>query len=95
MLGHFCYLSLALVQVSEGHSLVVVCGLLTAVASLLQSMDSRAQAQQLWYTGLVSPLHVGSSWIRDWIKPMSPELAGKSFTAEPPARPLAISLRQQ
>ena len=26
---------------------------------------SRAQAQQLWCTGLAAPRHVGSSWIRD------------------------------
>ena len=32
----------------------------------LQSMGSRLWAQWLWYTGLVAPLHVGSSWIRDW-----------------------------
>ena len=27
-------------------------------------MGSRAQAQQLWLTGLVVPRHVGSSWAR-------------------------------
>ena len=27
---------------------------------------SRAQATQLWRTGLVAPQHVGSSWTRDW-----------------------------
>ena len=56
---------------------IVVCGLLTAVASLvaehglqacgLQQLwlaGSRAQAQQLWYTGLVAPRHVGSSRTR-------------------------------
>ena len=32
----------------------------------LQSMGSRLWAQWLWYTGLVAPLHVGSSWTRDW-----------------------------
>ena len=26
---------------------------------------SRAQAPQLWYTGLAAPRHVGSSWITD------------------------------
>ena len=56
---------------------VAVCGLLIAVASLasehglqargLQQLwlaGSRAQAQQLWHTGLVAPRHVGSSQIR-------------------------------
>ena len=32
---------------------------------LLWSSGSRAQAQYLWCPGLVAPLHVGSSWIRD------------------------------
>ena len=59
-------------------SLVAVCRLLTAVASLvaerrlqvhgLQQLwlpGSRAQAQQLWCVGLVAPQHVGSSRTRD------------------------------
>ena len=28
-------------------------------------LGSRAQAQQLWHTGLVAPQHVGSSWTRN------------------------------
>ena len=57
---------------------VAVGGLLTAVVSLvaehrlqarglqqLWHMSSRAQAQQLWHTGLVAPRHVGSSQTRD------------------------------
>ena len=32
---------------------------------LLQSTGSRAQAQQLWCTGLAAPRPVGSSWTRD------------------------------
>ena len=31
----------------------------------LQLRGSRAQAQQLWHPGFVSPWHVGSSWTRD------------------------------
>ena len=34
-------------------------------AQQLWLVGSRAQAQQLWRTGLVAPWHVGSSWIRD------------------------------
>ena len=61
----------------QGLLFVVVHGLLIAVASLvaehglqahgLQQLwlaGSRAQAQQLWRTGLVAPRHVGSSWTR-------------------------------
>ena len=61
----------------QGLLFIVVCGLLTAVASLvvehrpqacgLQQLwlaGSRSQAQQLWCTGLVAPRHVGSSQTR-------------------------------
>jgi len=61
-------------------SLAVVCGLLTAVASLVAGHGSRAgglsscgflgsgaQAKWLRCTGLVAPRHVGSSRIRDQI----------------------------
>ena len=46
---------LSIVMVSGSYTLVVVCGLLIAVASLLQSTNSRAQAQSLWLEGLVAP----------------------------------------
>ena len=41
-------------------SVVVACGL-----QQLWLAGSRAQAQQLWHTGLVAPRHVGSSQARD------------------------------
>ena len=48
---HFC-LGFSLVWESRGHSLVVVVGLLTAVASLLQITGSRAsRLQYLWHMG--------------------------------------------
>ena len=56
---------LSLVAASGGYSLLVVRGLLFVVASLLWSMGSRAQAQELWHTGLVILWHVGSSHTRD------------------------------
>ena len=40
-------------------------GLLNAMASLVRLPGSRAQAQELWCTDLVSPQHVGSPWIRN------------------------------
>ena len=62
----------------QGLLFVAVHRLLTVVAPLvaehrlqacgLQQLwlaGSRAQAQQLWHTGLVAPWHVGSSWNRD------------------------------
>ena len=45
-----------------GHGGFSSCG--TWVQSLWFP-SSRAQAQELWCTGLVAPWHVGSSWIRD------------------------------
>ena len=61
----------------QGLLFVAVCGLLIAVASLVAEhrlqacrlqelwlVGSRAQAQQLWFMGLVAPWHVGSSQTR-------------------------------
>ena len=50
----------------------------------LQFVSSRPQAQQLWLTGLVALQHVGSFQNRD--RNMSPALAGRFFTAEPPGK---------
>ena len=63
---------------SGAYSLVTMCQLLTKAACLvgsksssvhglqqLQLEGSRAQAQQLWSTGLVASWHVESSWTRD------------------------------
>ena len=68
MLGHRCCV---------GFSLVVMCGLLTVVASLgaehrlsgawasvVAVLGSGAQAQKLWHMGLAVPRQVGSSRIR-------------------------------
>ena len=78
VLGLHCSIGLSLVAVSGDDSLAVVRGLLTAAASLVakqwlqgtglqqsQHVDSRAQAQQMWCTGLVALQHVGSSQTRD------------------------------
>ena len=47
------------------HSLVVVLGLLIAMASLVWILGSRPQAQELWCTDLVALRHVEFSLIRD------------------------------
>ena len=75
----FC-MGFSLAVVNGGNSLVAVHGFLIAVASLvenhgllgtwaqcLQLPGFRAQAQQLWYMGLVALWLKGSSRIRDWI----------------------------
>ena len=47
-------------------------------------VGSRAQAQQLWRTGLVAPWRVGSSQTRT--KPMSPAWAGRFLSTVPPEK---------
>ena len=72
----------------QGLLFFVVHGLLIVVASVvvehglqarglqyLWLIGSRAQAQQLWFTGLVAPRHVGSSQTRDGT--CVPALAGR------------------
>ena len=39
---------------------------------------------------LVTPWHVGSSWIKD--RTLSPAVAGRFFTTEPPRRPIVLLL---
>ena len=56
----------SLVAASRSFSLVAVCGLLTAVASLVSEPGLQGtQAQQLRRVGLVAWQHVGSSYTRD------------------------------
>ena len=60
-LGLHCCSWASLVIASEGHSLVAARGLFIAVAVLVQSTGSRAQATVL----VVAPQHVASSQTRD------------------------------
>ena len=67
MLGLGWCVGFSLIAGSGSSSLVAVCRLLVAVASLgveQQLRGSRAQAQQLQPTGLVALWYVGSSQIR-------------------------------
>ena len=55
-------------------------------AQYLQSPGSRAQALELWGTGLAAPGqvdHLGTG-----LEPVSPALAGGFFTIEPLGKPL-------
>ena len=54
-------------------------------AEQMQFLDSTAQPQKLWHTGLVAPRQAGSSQTRD--RTQSPKLAGRFFTTEPPGKP--------
>ena len=60
----------SLVAESRVYSLVAMCRLLI-VRVFLEHVGSTAPAQYLRATSLVSPRHVGSSRIRDQIKPVS------------------------
>ena len=51
---------------------------------LLRFSASRAQAQQLWHTGLVALKHAGSSWPRYWT--VSPASAGRFLSTTPPGK---------
>ena len=83
--------------VSGGYALVAVCGgfsccrrwaLRHAQAQQLWLLDPRAQAQQQWHVGLAR------AWLRSMrdrpeteVEPVSPALAGRFFTTEPPGKP--------
>ena len=57
---------LSLVVVSGCYSALPCTGFSLQWLLLFRSLGSRAQAQQLWYMGLVDPCNVGSSRTRDW-----------------------------
>ena len=54
----------------------------------MQLLGSRAQAQELWPTGLVALRHVGSFQTRD--QTHVSYTAGRFFTTEPPGKPFTI-----
>ena len=47
--------------------------------------DSRAWAQYLWHTGLVSRGHVETSWTRE-LEPVSSALVGRFLSTAPPGK---------
>ena len=87
----------------RGLLFVVVCGLLTAVASPLQSMGSRrvgfsscgsrALEHRLSSCGAGAQLLCGMSDLSGpGLEPMSPALAGRFSTTAPPGKPVALFL---
>ena len=98
-----CCTGFSLVAVSRSCSLVSVYGPLTEVASLAMEHGSRAHglqqlqhvgsvvvAPRLWSTGSINSVARGlsCSWhMETGIGPMSPALAGRFFTTEPPGKP--------
>ena len=84
-------LMLSLVAESGGTLELWNAGLSLRWLLLLWSMGSRVCGlQQLQHTGLAAPWHVGSSQIKEWT--ISPSLAGKFFTTEPPGKSLLNAL---
>ena len=92
-LGLHCYWVFSLVAGSRDCSRVVVCGLLTAVASFAEEFElSVCGLQQLWFLG--SGAHRASLLRGTWDLPgsgiglTSPALTGRFFTTEPPGKTL-------
>ena len=91
-----CWVSIAvhglsLVQSCGRYSLVVVHGLLIAMASFVSEHRLQAHGlQQLCHTDLVAPRYVGSSWTR--AQSVSPVLAGGFLSTVPPGKPLCVNL---
>ena len=98
VLALHCCVGFSLLAASRSQSVVAVCRLLIAVASLpagrrlwdtwaqqFQSTGSRAQVQQLWHTGLVAPRRAGSSRSRDRTRVSC--IGRKILTIEPPGKP--------
>ena len=98
VLGAGCSTRASLIMVSGGYSLVAVHRLLAAVAALiaehglqdtraqqLRLLRSRAPAQPLWRTAQL----LRGMWDlpRSRTEPVSPALAGRFFTTEPPEKP--------
>ena len=86
---------LSLIAVSEGYTLVAVCGLLIVVASPVVKhrillLFSGAWAQELQLSGsrawVTCSAVCGVFWTRD--EPVSPALTGSVFTTESPGKPL-------
>ena len=59
---------LSLVAENRGYSSLLCVGFSLRWLLLLRSTGSRAQAQQLWHTGLIALWHVGSSQTRARIR---------------------------
>ena len=78
VLGLRCFLAFFLVVASGGCSLVSACRLLVAAAPLW-GIGSWARAQKLWCTGFAG--------LSMWDLPMSPALAGRFLSSEPPGGP--------
>lgn len=96
VLGLPCCPGFFLLMESKGNSLVVGRRPLTLVASLLQSMASRALglpqfgtwAQQLWY--MVQLLHSMWNLSRPGVELLSPAFSGRFLTTEPPQKSYKI-----
>ena len=90
-----CCVGLSLVEMSRGFSLVVVCRLLIAVASLIEAPRLQSIGSVVVAHGLISCS--GACGILphqkvDLCSVHSHALAGRFFTTEPPEKPLYVYL---
>ena len=81
VLGLQCYSGFYLVAVSGGYFPVVVCGFFLAVASIV--VERRLSRSGTWAQLLLGMWDLP----RPGTKPMSPALAGRFLTTEPPGKP--------
>ena len=99
MLGLWCRAGFSLVAVSRGSFLLAVCGYLLAEASLMVEHGfSGVQASVVVARGLgncdalAQLLHGMWNLPRPGLKPVSPALAGRFFTTEPPRKHLLLMI---
>ena len=88
MLGVCCHVSISLVSVSRGYSLVAVLGLFLLQSMASKTCGSRSLGHKLNSCGMGASLLWGMwGFPRLGIRPVSPESAGAFFTTEPPWKP--------
>ena len=84
MPGLCCYVRAFSSCSEQGYSLVTVCGLLFAVASLWSTGSTEHGLQQLQHTGLAAPQHMDLP--EPGIELVSPAFAGGLLATGPPGK---------
>ena len=77
---------LSLVETSGGYSLLAMCRLLIAAASLIAEQGLKSLGSVVVVHGLSGP-EIWGSLPGPWIEPASPALQGAFLTTGPPGKP--------